>query len=237
MATAKKQKGATKRSDATVVPRKKPVRLKAKTEAAKAQKLAHANAARDAAHRDVVESLSIRAPQVVAEDAELNAILSETNRPTTYTEALGTRISDLLVAGLSVMKIAKMPGMPSEVRMFRWIGTLDHPFSAIYKEAKALMVSRFEEEIQAIADEQTTSVLRIEREVFNPAGVKETVVETRHVDAVEHRKLRIAARQWSLSHLMPKKHGKQAQVTDDKPNEQLNALFAALKAGPADTNG
>jgi hypothetical protein len=231
MATAKQKQGAARSTAKAPVKSKK---LKARTPKAKAEKLAQANAARDAAHRDVVESLSIRAPQVVAEDAELNAILSETNRPTTYTEALGTRISDLLVAGLSVMKIAKMPGMPSEVRMFRWIGTPDHPFSKVYKEAKALMVSRFEEEIQAIADEQTTSVLRIEREVFSPDGVKETVVEVRHVDAVEHRKLRIAARQWTLSHLMPKKHGKQAMGTAGEGNEQLNALFAALKSGPAE---
>jgi hypothetical protein len=216
MATAKKQKGATKRSDATVVPRKKPVRLKAKTSQDRIEKLGKLHAVRKVAQTDVVESLSARIPQVVAEDAELNAILSETNRPTTYTEALGTRISDLLVAGLSVMKIAKMPGMPSEVRMFRWIGTPDHPFSAIYKEAKALMVSRFEEEIQAISDEPHIGELVTTREVYVDGALK-TITEVRKVDMFEHRK--------------------QAQVTDDKPNEQLNALFAALKAGPADTNG
>lgn len=233
MATAKQKQGAARSTAQAPVKSKK---LKARTLEAKAEKLAQANAAKDAAHADTLKSLTMRALDIAAEDAELNAVLSETGRPQVYTEALGTRIRHLLIAGLSVMKIAKMPGMPSEVKMFIWIGTPDHPFSKVYKEAKALMVSRFEEEIQAIADEQTTSVLRIEREVFVD-GVKETVVEVRHVDAVEHRKLRIAARQWTLSHLMPKKHGKQAVLTDDKPNEQLNALFAALQAGPAKTDG
>jgi hypothetical protein len=236
MATAKKQKGATKRSVATVVSRKKPIRLKAKTKEAKAEKLAKANATKDVAQTDVVESLTMRAAEIVVDDPELSAILSETGRAHTYTEELGARLRQLLIAGLSVMKIAKMTGMPSEVRMFTWIGTPNHPFSLVYKEAKALMVSRFEEEIQAIADEQTTSELRIEREVIVD-GIKHTVVEVRHVDAVEHRKLRISARQWTLSHLIPKKHGKQATGTAGEGNEQLNALFAALQAGPAPTDG
>jgi hypothetical protein len=33
---------------------------------------------------------------------------------------------------------------------------------------------------------------------------------------------------------MPKKHGKQATGTAGEGNEQLNALFAALKSGPAE---
>lgn len=231
MATAKQKQGAARSTAKAPVKSKK---LKARTLEDLAAKRAKNKAVDRAAQAHVQEILSARAPEIVADDPELSALLDETGRAQTYTEVLGIRIGDLLVAGLSIMKIAKMPGMPSEVRMFRWIGTPDHPFSKVYKEAKALMVSRFEEEIQAIADEQTTSVLRIEREVFSPDGVKETVVEVRHVDAVEHRKLRIAARQWTLSHLMPKKHGKQATGTAGEGNEQLNALFAALKSGPAE---
>jgi hypothetical protein len=230
MATAKQKQGAARSTAKAPVKFKK---LKARTLEDLAAKRAKNKAVDRAAQAHVQETLNARAPEIVADDPELSALLDETGRAQTYTEALGIRIGDLLVAGLSIMKIAKMPGMPSEVRMFRWIGTPDHPFSKVYKEAKALMVSRFEEEIQAIADEQTTCELRTEREVFVD-GVKETVVEVRHVDAIEHRKLRIAARQWTLSHLMPKKHGKQAMGTAGEGNEQLNALFAALKSGPAE---
>jgi hypothetical protein len=148
--------------------------------------------------------------------------------PYPYTEALGMRIHDMLVTGISIMKVGKMPDMPSDVTMFKWIGNPTHPFSELYRKAKQLMVARFEEEIQEIADEEHIGEIVTERQAIVDGEIV-TLKEVRKVDMVEHRKLRIEARRWSLSHLMPKKHGRQAEPTGSEGNAQLESLFQALK--------
>jgi len=193
----------------------------------KAEKLAVVHAKKRAASEEVHLAIAAR------------AAVAQASRPpllypfTAYTEELGARIYDLLVAGISIMKIAEMDGMPSDVTMFKWIGDPKHPFSTLYKNAKQLMVARFEEENQRIADEPQIGEIITTRESINPVtGELQTTTEVKKYDMLEHRKLRIATRQWTLSHLMPKKHGHHAQPGGDAPNEQLNALFAALNAGP-----
>jgi hypothetical protein len=228
MANARKQTRATApAAKAGATAHKKPKKLKAKTLEERATKLASANAARQAA-------VDEKAAETQVWLASTMRAIGQSKFP--YTSELGAKIHDLLVAGVSVMKISMLDDMPSDVTMFKWIGNPEHPFSKVYKEAKQLMVARFEEEIQAIADEECVGEVSTTRHVVID-NVVTPVTEVRRGDMIEHRKLRIAARQWTLSHLMPKKHGKQAVLTDDKPNEQLNALFAALQAGPAKTDG
>ncbi len=130
------------------------------------------------------------------------------------------------------MKIGKMDGMPSDITMFRWIGDKAHPFSEVYKRAKELLVARYEEEIQEIASEALVGEIVTERDAVVDGDVVR-LTETRRADNVERAKVKIAARQWGLSHLMPSKHGRNADPEAGKPNEQLAALFASLKSGPA----
>lgn len=206
----------------------------------KAEKLAVCVAKDRAAFKELKNQLSARAKeyaqQPYTEEVVTRveqAIKRQVGRPTMYTEAMGKRMSDLLVAGISVMEICEADGMPGEVTVFRWIGDPKHPFSMLYKNAKQLMVARFEEENQRIADEPQIGEIITTRESINPVtGELQTTTEVKKYDMLEHRKLRIATRQWTLSHLMPKKHGHHAQPGGDAPNEQLNALFAALNAGP-----
>jgi hypothetical protein len=190
----------------------------------KAEKLAACNATSRAAANEVQAMINTRAEESVVKR-------KQGGQPYPYTEELGKRIHDLLVQGLSVMKASKMPDMPDDVTMFKWIGDPSHPFSELYKRAKQLMVARFEEEIQAIADEPDVQEIVTEREAVVD-GVIVKLKEVRRVDATEHRKLRIDARRWTLSHLMPKKHGRQPEAGIGEKNDQLEALFASLKSGP-----
>ena len=60
------------------------------------------------------------------------------------------------------------------------------------------------------------------------------MVEEREADMLEHRRLLIDTHKWTLAHIMPKKHGRQADPAAGQPNEQLAALFDSLKSGPVE---
>ena len=191
----------------------------------KAEKLAKVHAARKVAADEVSQELGARA---------LEKKRPQGQPPYPYTKALGYKMHDLLVAGIGIKKISQMDGMPCDATIYTWIGNPAHPFSELYKTAKQLMIARFEEEIQEIADEEHIGEVRTEREVLNKDGEVVTVIEVKKFDAIEHRKLRIEARRWSLSHLMPKKHGRQPDMGNTGKNEQLEALFTSLKSGPVE---
>lgn len=127
-----------------------------------------------------------------------------------YTEALGQEIHEHIVNGLSLMKIAQLPGMPGSSVLYTWIATESHPLSKLYVRAKEILVARIEEEIQDIADEPLPGVIKTTRQAVTKNGGIVTLEEERIIDNVERTKLRVAARQWTLAHLKPKKHGRQA---------------------------
>jgi hypothetical protein len=152
-------------------------------------------------------------------------------KPFPYTAELGERIGELIIGGVSLMKISKLPGMPSDVTMFKWVFDKDHPFSLIYARAKQIMVLRYEEEINDIADTPCIGETTIERSGGKDGGSS----EVRKADMIQHRQLQVSTRQWALSYLAPKKHGKLPDLSDTKKNEQLESLFASLKSGPAES--
>lgn len=144
--------------------------------------------------------------------------------PLVYTPLLGSTIADLIIEGKSIQRISKIEGMPSDVTMYKWIGDINHPFAKVYADAKQLMVARFEEEIQDIADTPCIGSTTVER-----SGPDGDTTEVRKADMIQHRQLQIAVRQWSLGHLRPKKHGKQADPDAGAPNAQLTELLNAFR--------
>ena len=153
-------------------------------------------------------------------------------KPFPYTKELGEKIAELIIGGKSLMKISKLPGMPSDVTMFKWVFDKDHPFSLIYMRAKQIMVLRYEEEINDIADTPCLGETVVERTGVDFKGNPTDSKEVRKADMIQHRQLQVETRKWALSYLAPKKHGKQPDVNPNGKNEQLESLFASLKAGP-----
>jgi hypothetical protein len=151
-----------------------------------------------------------------------------------WTSELEDALYTLIATGNGMREISKMHGMPPLVQMLRWLSDETHPFSLTYARGKQAVVSLYEEDIQAISLAANIGEIRTEKQVLTKDGDVVDVVETKYVDNVERSKLAVATMQWTLGHLRPRKHGRSPDLSGDKPNEQLEGLFAALKAGPAD---
>lgn len=104
-----------------------------------------------------------------------------TGRPTLYTPALGTRICDLLSNGESLRKACARRGMPRRETVFAWLLREDmEEFRNQYARARATQAESFAEDIVEISDTEPDP---------NRARV------------------RIDARKWTASKLLPKKYG------------------------------
>lgn len=137
--------------------------------------------------------------------------------------------------GAFVNEIAGTEGFPKDPgTIWAAISTKESPVSLAYTRGKQNAVARLEELIVAEAAKPRTSVIEFEQ--LDKDG--NVVTLTRKVDNTERSKIHIDALKWTLAHVRPKKHGRHADEDTNKgPNEQLKALFDALNAGPADTEG
>lgn len=166
-------------------------------------------------------------------DERIKRVLAEIGKPPfPYTDELGECIGKLIASRVSIEKIAMLDGMPSSTTMFGWIANSKHPFAAVYACNKEICVASMEEEIEDVAQNTEVGETVVEKDVMTKFGM-ERMVEIRRGDMVQHRQLKINTLQWTLAHLRPRKHGRQAANDGDKPNNQLDALFDALKSGPA----
>jgi hypothetical protein len=78
-----------------------------------------------------------------------------------------------------------------------------HAFVAKYEHARRVQAQVNVDDIHDIADTQEYGEIVTER----IGGAQGDTYETKRVDLIEHRKLRIAARQWTAEKLLPKVYG------------------------------
>lgn len=154
--------------------------------------------------------------------------------PVEYTPELAEKLFDYIVSGLSLEKIGRIEGMPSMGLLLKWVGRKDHPFSSDYARAKQLLVPLYEEQARDAALDTLPGTITVQRTGIGPKGERIDIEEVRTIDNVERSKLIVGVNQWALSWMMPKKHGRLAQISDNEPNAQLAALFESLKAGPVE---
>lgn len=151
-----------------------------------------------------------------------------------WSDELGTALFTLISTGHSMREIAEIEGMPPLPQMLVWLGEPTHPFTICRARAKELLVPLYEEMAQHLTMNSNIGEIVTERQVVTKDGDIVDTVETRRVDNVERSKLALQGLQWTLGHLMPRKHGRNAEPASNGPNEQLKGLFDALKAGPVD---
>lgn len=151
-----------------------------------------------------------------------------------WTDNLDEALFVLICTGHSMREISEMENMPSLPQMLVWLGDEAHPFSKCRARGKELLVPLYEEMAQGIAMNSNLGKIVTEKQVLTKDGDVVDVKETRYVDNVERSKLALQGIQWTLSHLKPKKHGRNPDLTTGGANEQLKGLFDALKAGPVD---
>ncbi len=124
-------------------------------------------------------------------------------RPSKFTEELADTICDRLSKGQSLRFICGEDDMPSRETVRTWLR--DNPaFSAQYARAKEDYAEAVFEEIEEIADDGRNDW--IERET------KRGTYIALNEEALGRSRLRIDARKWMLSKLMPKKYGDRIEV-------------------------
>jgi hypothetical protein len=117
-------------------------------------------------------------------------------RPSRYSDEIADTIINGLASGLSLRKICRADEMPDRETVFRWIETRPD-FAAKYARAREFQAEANAEEIIDIADDED-----------DPAKAR----------------VRIDARKWVASKLLPKKYGDKATVQHeggDKPIETV----------------
>jgi hypothetical protein len=145
-------------------------------------------------------------------------------RPRKLNRKLALKICEYLVEGKSLRWVTNQAEMPKATTLFRWLDE-DLAFREQYARAKQMGLELQGEDIIDIADTPMIGQ-RLKKKA-------DGTVEQIAGDNVERSKLRVDARKWVLSKLLPKKYGdKLIAPVSDGLNPQLKALADALNAGP-----
>lgn len=140
-------------------------------------------------------------------------------RPTKYSKALADEICERIATGDSVRTIVKDETMPAMATFFRWLQD-KADFREQYEKAKELQADLLADEIMDIADDGRNDWMEKERQ----DGSTYTILDT---EAVQRSKLRVDARKWVASRLLPKRYGDKYDVTsDNKPLKGNTIVFA-----------
>jgi len=126
-------------------------------------------------------------------------------KPTQYTEELAEEICDRLSKGESMHKLCDEEDMPKEWRVYDWLKEFPD-FLKKYAHAREIQAERLAQEIIEIADSSDKDI------IIGEDGKIRTDWEN-----VQRSRLRVDARKWVASKLLPKKYG-------DKMTNELTGL-------------
>jgi hypothetical protein len=124
-------------------------------------------------------------------------------RPTKYTQELGEKICAGIMAGYGLRKVCSADGFPSLSSVFNWLQNKDLGFLEQYEEARRIQAELLADELVGIADEVPT------HDVPDPDGGMSTRIDSA---GVQRNRLRVDARKWVASKLLPKKYGDKVQA-------------------------
>jgi transposase-like protein len=145
-----------------------------------------------------------------------SATKSRGGRPSIYSRELAERIcAQLASSSKSLRAICQQPGMPVRSTIYLWFDE--------YPEFREMLDRAREEQLEAIADE----ILEIADDASNDLMQTEKGPALNRA-AIARSKIRIAARQWLLTHLMPKKNRAQYEEEDENPNEPMVSKHLTL---------
>lgn len=151
-------------------------------------------------------------------------------KPPVYTPALADVICERLAAGESLNRICKDDGMPAESTVRLWAKEDRDGFAAKYARAREEQWQHWAEEILDIADDSSNDYMLTEKGMaFNGENVKRSA-------------LRVEARKWTLSKMLPRVYGDRMALTggdggpilhkdaslDDMTADELAALAISL---------
>lgn len=129
-----------------------------------------------------------------------------TGRPSIFTKELGDAICARIAEGESVRSICLDEAMPAASSIFRWLLDEDKKdFWEQYSRARNIQAELMFEEILDIADDGSNDFMEIRR--------GDTTYNTEDREVTNRSKLRVDARKWYLSKVLPKKFGDKVDLT------------------------
>lgn len=139
-------------------------------------------------------------------------------RPSIYTLELGLEICRRISGGESVRSLTQSEDMPSGASIYNWLLDSDKlDFLEQYARARDTQAELMFDEILEIADDGSNDYMTITKgkETYN--------VEDREV--TNRSKLRVDARKWYLSKVLPKKFGEKLDLTSDGKAIRGNSII------------
>lgn len=136
-------------------------------------------------------------------------------RPSVYSQKLADRICTLLIEGNSLRKICRKNGMPGLRTVCSWLAT-NREFQQHYARAREFQAELGADEIVDVADESYDKI----------AGNKGDSAR------VQAYRLKVEARKWVASKLLPKKYGDRPDADEkgidalDRLTEQMDKAYA-----------
>jgi hypothetical protein len=124
-------------------------------------------------------------------------------RSTDYRLEIAEAICGLLIEGLSLREIGAREDMPHERTLYRWLADSEE-FRQKYAQARELQAERYAAEIIEISDDGTNDWM-------DRREGDETVRVVDH-EHIQRSKLRVDARKWAASKLLPKKYGDRTEL-------------------------
>lgn len=150
-------------------------------------------------------------------------------RPSDYTDVIADAICEALADGQSLRTICLAEEMPNRATVFRWLAA-NETFRDQYARARDTQAEALADEILDIADDGTNDWMERRDDQGANLGWKE------NGEAMARSKLRVEARKWVASKLLPKKYGDKTLVGSD-PDNPLPPGFSVNLVKPGDATG
>lgn len=145
-------------------------------------------------------------------------------RPSLYTPAIAAEICARMAEGESLRSICSSDAMPSEATVRGWALDDRDGFSARYARARELQMHALADDLLEIADDTSRDTRQ------TPRG--EQVPDT---EWIARARLRVDARKWLMSKIVPKVYGDKVQAEHSGPEGgpiQTEVVVTIVEAGP-----
>ena len=150
-----------------------------------------------------------------AEKDSAPAESKKVGRPSDYSEETALIICNRMIKGESLRSICRDESMPDAGTVLRW-ASKHSEFRQQYDDAMAQRAESMFEEILDIADETSRDTINTD------------TGERANTEWISRSRLRVDARKWMLSKMMPKKYGEKLELAGD-PANPLSLLLGNIK--------
>jgi hypothetical protein len=232
MAPTSKKKGAAPAASASKLSVVQPKKTRA-------EKRREEREAKRAANKERYHRLREEETKVLQETmpsvASKLVVHGATPKPSKYDTKLANRICLMFASdpGMSLLRMNSDPELPTVWHFYEWLQ--DHPdLEKRYARAREMQTDLQAAELERWTIDPLIGTRTVRRTKQSEMNGEETTIEVQEYDNIERSRLRADVRRWLLSKYRPKKYGTTPDGAESGASDQLEALFAALKQGPAE---